>query len=205
MESPRRQDDPDDACGEGEQRALREQLPDEPPTSRAERAPDRHLPASRSGAREQEIGRVGAGDQQHQGDGTRQYKKAPADVADRGIPEQRDVEAGVEDRSPAGGRSRRAAAGIGLARHDSLPPATTGRVAGAEPRPEQLDVADRTLQRDARREARHGGEEVHPAVRLRLRILRQELADRGPHLHVFVGELEPRRHHADHGEAAAVE
>ena len=46
---------------------------------------------------------------------------------------------------------------------------------------------------------------MHAAVRLGLRILRQELADRRPHLHVFVGELEPRRHHADHGEAAPVE
>src|SRR5437763_16473959 len=171
VESPRRQDDPDDACGEGEQRALGGPLPDQPPTSRAERAPDRQLPASRRGAREQEIRRVGAGDQQHQGDGTRQYEEAPADVADRGVPEQADVEAGVEDRPAAGGGGGRATTGTGLLRYDSPPPTTSARVRGTETRPEQLDVADRTLQRDARCETRHGGEEVHTAVRLGLRVL----------------------------------
>src|SRR5207237_2114184 len=95
--------DADGARGEGGRWAPREQLADEPSAPRAQGAPDRQLTASRGGAREQEIGRVGAGDQQHQGDGTRQYKEALADVADRRLPEQLDIEAAVEDRSPAGG------------------------------------------------------------------------------------------------------
>src|SRR3989475_8788295 len=127
-------------------------------------------------------------------------------IADRNVPKQGDVEAGVEHRPPAAGGGRGASARAGLARHAQLPPgAATPRVAGAETRCEQLDVADHTLHGDTRRQARYGVEEMHPAVRLDLRILRQELPHRRPHLHVFIGELEPSGHHADHGETAAVE
>src|SRR5205823_14340707 len=102
--------DPAGARGGRERCALGEQRADEPSAPRAEAAPDRQLTASRGGAREQEIGRVGAGDQQHQGDGTRQYKEALADVADRRLPEQLDIEAAAEARSPAGGGCRSATA-----------------------------------------------------------------------------------------------
>src|SRR2546429_697498 len=70
-----------------------------------------------------------------------------------------------------GGGGPAGAAGAGLPRLDSLPPATRARVAGAEARREQLDVADHTLQGDAGPQPRHGVEEVHAAVRFGLRIL----------------------------------
>jgi len=161
----------DDACGETEQCALREQLPDEPPASGAERTPDRHLAATRGGAGQQQVGPVGARDQEHQANGAEQNEQRPPDIADRGIPEQRDVEAGVEDR-PAGRRGWGAGAGARLTRDDALPPAATPRVAGAETRREQLGVADHTLQGYGRPQSCHGVEEVHAAVRLGLRVLR---------------------------------
>ena len=73
IESPGGQDDSGDSRGEREQRAFCKQLPDEPPASGAERASNRHLTAARGGAGQQQVGPVGAGDQQHQGDGTPQY------------------------------------------------------------------------------------------------------------------------------------
>src|SRR5205823_12665849 len=63
VESPGGQEDPDESGGEREQGALREQLAHEPSAPGAERAPDRHLATARGGARQQEIRRVGAGDQ----------------------------------------------------------------------------------------------------------------------------------------------
>src|SRR5690242_1342867 len=46
---------------------------------------------------------------------------------------------------------------------------------------------------------------MHAPVRLRLRILRQELPDQRPYLYIHIGKLEPGRHHPHDGEAAAVE
>src|SRR2546427_6776746 len=52
-------------------------------------------------------------------------------IADRNVPKQGDVEAGVEHRPPAAGGGGGAAARAGLARHTQLPPgAATPRVAG---------------------------------------------------------------------------
>src|SRR5437879_2910230 len=136
-------------------------------------APSRHLAGSRGGTSQQQVGAVGAGDKQHPAHSAQQNEQWPAHVADPSVPEQGDVEAGVEHRSPAAGRSggTAGAAGAGLTRLDSLPPATRARVAGAEARREQLDVADHTLQGDAGPQSRHGVEEVHAAVRFGLRIL----------------------------------
>src|SRR5207244_12362639 len=101
------------------------------------------------------IGGVGAGNRKHKGAGTRQYKEALADVADRRLPEQLDIEAAVEDRSPAGGGGGRATTGTGLLRHNPLSPTTTARVRGTETRPEQLDVRPHTPQGGPGRAARH--------------------------------------------------
>ena len=101
VESRRRQRDSDDACGEGEQCALCQQLSDEPPAPRAEGAPDRHLTTARGGARQQQVGPVGARDQQHQTDGAQQDQQRPAHITDGDVPEQGDVEAGVEHRPSA--------------------------------------------------------------------------------------------------------
>ena len=49
-----------------EQTRLGEELPDELQPARADREPDGHLVGARGGAREQQVGDVGAGDEQHE-------------------------------------------------------------------------------------------------------------------------------------------
>src|SRR2546427_598548 len=100
--------------------------------------------AGRGGGGNRGVGGVAAGDQQPQAQGGKQNARRPPHAADRGVRERGGVEAGVEHRPPAGGRGGEAAAGAGLARHDSLPPTTTRGVAGAETRREQPDVVDHT-------------------------------------------------------------
>src|SRR2546426_830714 len=88
----------------------RRRRPPVAPGSRAERAPDRHLPASRGSTSQQQVGRVGAGDQEHQADGAQQNDERPAHIADPRVPEQADVKTGVEDRAQPGGGGGGAAA-----------------------------------------------------------------------------------------------
>src|SRR5207302_11267491 len=96
--------------------------------------------ASAGRARGQVVGAAGAGEVRPEGDATRQYKEALADVADRRLPEQLDIEAAVEDRSPAGGGGGRATTGTGLLRHNPLSPTTTARARGTEARREHHHV-----------------------------------------------------------------
>ena len=56
----------DDAAEHGQQHALEQRLRDDLPARGAERQPDRGLAATRDGAGQQQVGDVGAGDQQHQ-------------------------------------------------------------------------------------------------------------------------------------------
>ena len=56
------------AAGSREQQALGEQLPEHAPAARADGEADGDLLLPRRGARRQQAGEVGAGDQQHQSD-----------------------------------------------------------------------------------------------------------------------------------------
>ena len=79
------------AAGDREHQALDEQLPDELPARRAQRQPDRDLPLARKRARDEQVGHVGAGDQEdeadhaHQDDERRREVVPERGVADRGL------------------------------------------------------------------------------------------------------------------------
>ena len=68
----------DHAARDGEQDALDERLCDDLPARRADRQPQRRLAAPRRRAREQQVGDVGAGDQQHQAADAEQDAQAAA-------------------------------------------------------------------------------------------------------------------------------
>ena len=59
-------DEADDAAGDRQQRALGQQLPHQPPASRAERGAHRQLAIAPQHARERQVGDVRARDQQHE-------------------------------------------------------------------------------------------------------------------------------------------
>ena len=85
-------DQPGGAAEQAEQHALGQQLADESLPARAERRADRDflLPAGR--AREQQIGDVGARDQQHERHRAEHDEHRDADVADDGLDERDDVD-----------------------------------------------------------------------------------------------------------------
>ena len=64
-EQPVRQHQSKAGSEQGQQGALGQQLPDQPYPIGAEREPDRDLTAALVGAYEEQVGDVGAGDQQH--------------------------------------------------------------------------------------------------------------------------------------------
>ena len=61
-----RDDEAGDAAGDREEDALDQRLRHDLPARRADREPDRRLRPPRHGAREQQVGDVGARDEQHQ-------------------------------------------------------------------------------------------------------------------------------------------
>src|SRR5690348_15195275 len=75
----------------GEERALREHLGEQPKARRAQRASDRHLLVARLAADEQQIGNVGAGDQQHEADGAEQREEVGTSASDQIVAEGGDV------------------------------------------------------------------------------------------------------------------
>ena len=77
----RRRATPSDTADEREQHAFGQQLPQQPPASGANRHPDRHLSRSRRAARQLQIGDVGAGDEQQEGDSAEQQLQAGPHLA----------------------------------------------------------------------------------------------------------------------------
>jgi hypothetical protein len=69
-------------AGGGEEDALGEELPDDAAAARAEGDADGDLAPARGGAREQQVGDVGAGDEQHAADGSEEDVDRRAHVAD---------------------------------------------------------------------------------------------------------------------------
>ena len=76
-----RERDAGGARDEGEQQALRDQLPDESRAARAERRPDRELAAAFDATREQQARDVGASNPQHEDDGNEHQQQRPADAS----------------------------------------------------------------------------------------------------------------------------
>ena len=72
----------DDARDAGQHEALGEQLTDDPRTAGAERRPDGDLALTAFGAREQQVGDVGAGDEQQECDRAEQQPDGAAHGAD---------------------------------------------------------------------------------------------------------------------------
>ena len=83
---------PSSAAGEREQHALGQELRDDVAAPRAEREADADLLAPAREAREHEVGDVGAGDQQHRGDGGEQHRVGLALVADQVVEQVADVD-----------------------------------------------------------------------------------------------------------------
>ena len=77
---------------QGEQHALDEQLPDDPPPARAERDADGDFARPVGRARQQQVGDVGAGDEQHERDRAHQRPEHRLDLrADDEVEERRDL------------------------------------------------------------------------------------------------------------------
>ena len=78
---PERDHDAAEPATEREDEALRQELTHDARPARANRGADRELAAPRRAAREQHVGDVGAGDEQHETDGCEQRRARGAHVA----------------------------------------------------------------------------------------------------------------------------
>ena len=74
---------PRNAADEGEQRAFRQQLANQPAAARAERRAHRELASTRRCARQQQIADVRAHHQKEETDDAEQHQQRRANVADR--------------------------------------------------------------------------------------------------------------------------
>ena len=83
---------PGDAAGDREQEALGHEMTNETSAAGAERAPHRHLLAPAERARQQQVGDVGAGDQQHERDGAEQDGERAPHFADHLFLQRHDAE-----------------------------------------------------------------------------------------------------------------
>ena len=88
VDAPDRQQQPETAADDAEDDAFGEELADEAAAGGAERAAHRHLAFARRRAREQQVGDVGAGDQQDEADGAEKHQHGLADVADHRLVER---------------------------------------------------------------------------------------------------------------------
>ena len=67
----------DERAHSGEQNALRQELPSDPSSCGSDRHPDRHLPRANGRAREEQVGDVGARNEQHDTDGDHEHRQRP--------------------------------------------------------------------------------------------------------------------------------
>jgi hypothetical protein len=81
------------AAEDREQGAFGEELAYQPLPSSAQGGADGDLLVASGGAREQQVGDVGAGDQQNQRDGAEQHQQGAADIADHVLPQADQVHA----------------------------------------------------------------------------------------------------------------
>ena len=86
QQTPAPTSSPASAAGNREQNALGEQLPDDAPTARTERAPHREFAMPRRRARERQVREVHARDEQQESDGAHEYEQPRANAGDRRSP-----------------------------------------------------------------------------------------------------------------------
>ena len=91
--APARDDGTAEAGGERQHHALGEELADQAAASGADRRAHDDLAAARRGARQQQIGDVGAGDEQHEAHRAEQHEQRLPRRADDGLMERRDAHA----------------------------------------------------------------------------------------------------------------
>ncbi len=174
---------PEHAAHARQQHALGQQLADDARGACAERQPHLDLTLPADGALEQQVGHVHAGDQEHECDGAEQQQECGPQITDHV----------VEQRADADGHL--------LVR--------VGVFAG-EPARDHGKLRPRLFDRDARLQPPDGAPAAIAARHHdRARIRRPLVVERGadPHLRRLRLDWkpEPRRHHADDGEAGVVE
>ena len=69
---------PGQSAHDTQQDALGQELADEPGPARTQRRPDRQLPAPGQRPRQDQVGHVRAGDEQHERHGAHQHQQGPA-------------------------------------------------------------------------------------------------------------------------------
>ena len=82
VEPPDREQQAARASKGGEDNTLGQELPEQAQSAGAERAPHGHLALTYSGPSEQQVCDVGAGDEEHEPDGTEQHQHGASNVAD---------------------------------------------------------------------------------------------------------------------------
>ncbi len=141
---PARQQHAERAAQKEQQRALDEHLPDETRPARPERRPDDALSRSRHGARQQEVGDVGARDEQHEAHGAEHQQQSLVGLAIR----------------------RRVV--LVERRHAEAAPLVRSRIVQLEPAGDRLELGPGLRERHARLEAR---EDIEVAMASALRVL----------------------------------
>ena len=96
---------PSRAAERGEQQALRQQLPDQPASSGAERRAQRELAAPLRAAREQQVRHVHAGDREHQHHRAEDGEERRPDAAGQLVLQRRDERTACSGRRSSGCRS----------------------------------------------------------------------------------------------------
>ena len=86
---PKAEQHAQDAPGDGEQDAFGEELADDAGAAGSQGGADGKLALAAGGAHQQQVGHVGAGDQQHQADGAQQHEQRFAGVADDRVAQRR--------------------------------------------------------------------------------------------------------------------
>ena len=177
--APGGDEEPEPAAEEREEKALGEELPEEPLAPGAEGDADRELAGPAARAREEEVGHVGAGDEEDERDRAEEDEEERPHVSDHRVGERHQARAGALVGVGIGeGETARDAVEVGLRLRD--------RHAGSQP-PDAVDA------------------EAGAAV-LQERVL--PLPDRHVDvaaLEVPHDEVEARRQDADDGEVLAVE
>ncbi len=163
-----RQRETDDGADAGEQQAFGEELTNQAAAARAHRGAHGELGRAHGAAREQQVGDVAAGDQQHERDRAEQHVEPLTDVADEDL---REVDAPM---------ARRSALRWGCSFSSCVASAQHVRARGVD--------GDAWLQ----------PREHRPAVVVERRLVLRRQRGGDPQFFAVRGEIEGRGHHADH-------
>ena len=174
--------DAQDAAADGEQHALRQELPGKTPRPRAERGADGELALTPGAARQEKVGDVGSGDEQDEPDRRRQHEERRPHAGDH-FRLQR-------DETHEGGRERRGRIGAGGRRRLVAPGRRRTFRFCLRHRHTVFQPAD-------------GAEHHHEHL---ARLLRRNVdRHRRPEHALVIGKVEGRGQDADDGELAVVE